>query len=53
MRDRVEVVAMDGFGRYKTATTEQLPEVTAVMNPFHVVALAGTKLDICRQRVQH
>jgi transposase len=24
-----------------------------VMDPFHVVALAGTKLDLCRQRVQH
>jgi transposase len=22
------------------------------MDPFHVVALAGTKLDLCRQRVQ-
>ena len=51
-RDRVEVVAMDGFGGYKTAATEQLPEATAVMDPFHVVALAGAKLDLCRQRVQ-
>lgn len=51
-RDRVEVVAMDGFGGYKTAATEELPEATAVMDPFHVVALAGAKLDLCRQRVQ-
>src|SRR6478735_6471351 len=51
-RDRVEVVAMDGFGGYKTAATEQLPEATTVMDPFHVVALAGAKLDLCRQRVQ-
>ena len=43
---------MDGFGGYKTAATEVLPEATAVMDPFHVVALAGAKLDLCRQRVQ-
>ena len=51
-RDQVEVVAMDGFGGYKTAATEVLPEATPVMDPFHVVALAGTKLDLCRQRIQ-
>ena len=51
-RDDVEVVAMDGFGGYKTAATEQLPGATTVMDPFHVVALAGDKLDLCRQRIQ-
>nr|BFF06739.1 ISL3-like element ISAar39 family transposase [Brevibacterium otitidis] len=51
-RDGVEVVAMDGFSGYKTATAEELPEATAVMDPFHVVALAGEKVDQCRQRVQ-
>ncbi len=51
-RDQIEVVAMDGFGGYKTAATEQVPEATAVMDPFHVVALAGAKLDLCRQRIQ-
>jgi transposase len=51
-RDQVQVVAMDGFGGYKTAAANQLPQATAVMDPFHVVALAGTKLDLCRQRVQ-
>ncbi|MGO2311377.1 ISL3 family transposase [Brachybacterium tyrofermentans] len=48
----VEVVAMDGFSSFKTATAEELPEATAVMDPFHVVALAGEKVDQCRQRVQ-
>ena len=43
---------MDGFGGYKTAAADQLPEATAVMDPFHVVALAGAKLDVCRQRIQ-
>jgi transposase len=51
-RDQVQVVAMDGFSGYKTAATEMLPDATAVMDPFHVVALAGAKLDLCRQRIQ-
>ena len=51
-RGQVQIVAMDGFGGYKTAASEVLPEATAVMDPFHVVALAGAKLDLCRQRVQ-
>jgi len=51
-RDGIEVVAMDGFTGFKTATTEQLPDAVAVMDPFHVVALAGDALDRCRQRVQ-
>ncbi len=51
-RDGVEVVAMDGFTGFKTATTEQLPDAVAVMDPFHVVRLAGDALDQCRRRVQ-
>jgi transposase len=51
-RDGVEVVAMDGFTGFKTATTEELPDATAVMDPFHVVRLAGDALDRCRRRVQ-
>lgn len=51
-RDRVEIVAMDGFTGYKTAAVETIDTVTTVMDPFHVVALVGDKLDRCRQRVQ-
>jgi transposase len=51
-RDGVEVVAMDGFTGFKTATTEELPDATAVMDPFHVVRLAGDALDKCRRRIQ-
>ncbi|WP_019481127.1 ISL3 family transposase [Arthrobacter sp. TB 23] len=51
-RDGVEVVAMDGFTGFKTATTEELPDAVPVMDPFHVVRLAGDGLDRCRQRVQ-
>ena len=51
-RDAVEVVAMDGFTGFKTATSEELPDAVAVMDPFHVVRLAGEALDSCRRRVQ-
>src|SRR4051794_32783486 len=51
-RDAVEVVAMDGFTGFKTATTEELPDAVAVMDPFHVVRLGGDALDNCRRRVQ-
>jgi transposase len=51
-RDQFDVVAMDGFGGYKTAATEVLREAATVMDPFHVVALAGAKLDLTRQRIQ-
>ncbi|WP_024287215.1 ISL3 family transposase [Cellulomonas sp. KRMCY2] len=51
-RAGVEVVAMDGFTGFKTATSEELPDAVAVMDPFHVVRLAGDALDRCRRRVQ-
>ena len=51
-RDRVKVVAMDGFSGFKTASTEELPDAVTVMDPFHVVRLAGNALDECRRRVQ-
>ncbi len=51
-RDAVEVVAMDGFTGFKTATTEELPDAVAVMDPFHVVRLAGDAMDQCRRRIQ-
>lgn len=43
--DRVEVVAMEALSGFKTATAEELPEARAVMDPFHVVVLAGNALD--------
>jgi Transposase len=42
-RDAVEVVAMEGFTGFKTATTEEVPDAVAVMDPFHVVRLAGQR----------
>ena len=49
---QIEVVAMDGFTGFKTAAAEELPTATAVMDPFHVVRLAGDALDQCRRRIQ-
>jgi len=37
---------------FKTAAAEELPAAVAVMDPFHVVRLAGDALDGCRRRVQ-
>jgi transposase len=57
-RDQVEVVAMDGFTGFKTATTEELPDAVAVMDPFHVVRVRHEVLwvrvgvrDLCRSAV--
>ena len=36
---------MDGFTGFKTATSEELPDAVAVMDPFHVVRLADDALD--------
>ena len=52
-RDGVEIVAMDGFAGFKAAAVEEVPQAVAVMDPFHVVGIAGHALDLCRRRVQH
>src|SRR5690625_6211648 len=44
--------AMDGFAGYHSATVAELPEAIPVMDPFHVVQLAGEKVTACRQRLQ-
>src|SRR5699024_8996255 len=51
-KSRVEVVTMDGFTGYHTATKETLPEAIPVLDPFHVIQLAGDKLTTCRQGIQ-
>lgn len=52
-RAGVQIVAMDGFTGFKTAAVEELPPAVEVMDPFHVVKLAGTALEKARQRIQH
>ena len=49
-RENIEIVAMDGFTGFKSAAAEELPGVRAVMDPFHVVHLAGDAFDECRRR---
>ncbi len=52
-RSGVEVVAMDGFHRLQNRHHRGAPRRgVAVMDPFHVVRLAGDALDRCRRRVQ-
>lgn len=51
-RERIEIVAMDGFTGFKSAAAEELPDARAVMDPFHVVHLAGDALNECRRRIQ-
>ena len=48
----IEVVAMDGFTGFKTATVEELPQAVEVLDPFHVVKLGSEALDQARQRIQ-
>lgn len=52
-RAGVQIVAMDGFTGFKTAAVEELPHAVEVMDPFHMVKLAGTALEKARQRIQH
>ena len=40
------------FSGLKAAAAEELPDAVPVMDPFHVVRLAGDALDRCRQCVQ-
>ena len=49
-REHIELIAMDGFTGFKSAAAEELPDTRAVMDPFHVVHLAGDALDECRRR---
>ncbi len=51
-RQRIEIVAMDGITGFKSAAAEELPGARAVMEPFHVVHLAGNALDECQTHQQ-
>ena len=43
---------MDGLTGFRSAAAEELPDARAVMDPFHVVHLAGNALDGCHRRIQ-
>jgi transposase len=44
---------MDLSGPYRATFDTMLPHAVQVADPFHVVKLAGSKLDECRRRVQN
>lgn len=43
---------MDGFTGFKTVAAEEIPDEVGVLDPFHVVRLAGDALDEYRRRIQ-
>ena len=49
---QVEVASLDPFRGYKNAIDEHLDDATAVLDAFHVVALATKAVDEVRRRVQ-
>jgi len=51
-KKRVQVATLDPFHGYKNAIDDKLADATAVLDAFHVVALAGHALDEVRRRVQ-
>ncbi len=51
-RDTVQVAALDPFGGYKSAISEELEDATAVLDAFHVVKLGTTVVDEVRRRIQ-
>ncbi|WP_258185091.1 MULTISPECIES: ISL3 family transposase [unclassified Bifidobacterium] len=51
-RDAVKVVAMDAFAGYKKAARHEIPHAVEVLDPFHIVKLAGDKLTAVRCRLQ-
>ena len=51
-RDTVRAVAMDAFAGYRKAARREVPHAVEVLDPFHVVKLAGDKLTAVRCRLQ-
>ena len=51
-KTHVEVATLDPFRGYKNAIDDKLADATAVLDAFHVVALAGHAVDEVRRRVQ-
>ena len=46
------MVALYGFTGYKSAVARELLQAVTVMDPFHVVRLAGDAVDEVRRRCQ-
>ena len=50
--EKVEAVAMDAFAGYKKAAARQVPHAVEILDPFHIVKLAGDKVTAVRCRLQ-
>ena len=50
--EKVEAVAMDAFAGYKKAAARQVPHAVEILDPFHIVKLAGDKVPAVRCRLQ-
>ena len=51
--ERVRWATLDLSGPYRAVFDTMLPDATQVVDPFHLVKLANTKIDECRRRVQN
>jgi transposase len=51
-KKNVQVATLDPFHGYKNAIDDKLDDAVAVLDAFHVVALAGHAVDEVRRRVQ-
>ena len=51
-RDDVKVVAMDAFAGYKKAAVRQTPHAVEILDPFHIVRLAGDRPAGVRRRLR-
>ena len=51
-KKRVQVATLDPFHGYKNAIDDKLADATAVLDAFHVLALAAYALDEVRRRIQ-
>jgi len=52
-RQAIRFGVLDLSGPYRKTFADVLPHVTQVVDPFHLVKLANSKLDECRRRVQN
>jgi transposase len=52
-RDAIKYGTLDLSGPYRKVFDTVLPRAVQVADPFHLVKLAGSKLDECRRRVQN
>ncbi len=51
-RARIRYASLDMSGPYRRVFNKMLPHATQVVDPFHLVKLAGEKFDEVRRRVQ-